>query len=511
MIAELRKLVAIPSVRGEATSDFPFGADVDRAYRFMLEKAEQDGFDAVDVGGFGGHIEWRGVNVDEATGIEAAAAATLGIPVHVDVVPAGDGWDEDPFEGKYISEDGTDCQASTNAPSPTNTPSPTNRIYGRGTTDNKNAVIATYYAMKALKESGFVPAKNIRLILGLDEETGWTGMAKYLEEVDAPDFGFSPDADFPVINGEMGMIVFEIAKKLEKTSESGLILRTIEGGNAPNMVPDFARAVVKYDDGKPKVKGKGRAKAQTKAKDKTAEAYEAVKNHVRDFKQRTGYNVTAKGRGTALEIAAEGVSAHGAHPELGTNAISVLMDCLSGLSIAGESTREFIDFYLEHIGFEIDGKGLGIDSSDAPSGPLIVNVGMISGNSEAIILTVNVRNPVSKKEEDVYDALRPILDKNGLGVVKLSGMEPIFVPPDSDFIETLLKVYRDNTGDTEAQPLVIGGGTYARAIPNAVAFGPRFPGEPDIMHQKNEYVTEGSFMKSSEIFADAIFELTKPD
>ncbi|MDR2487372.1 MAG: M20/M25/M40 family metallo-hydrolase, partial [Clostridiales Family XIII bacterium] len=99
-------------------------------------------------------------------------------------MPAGEGWHFDPFGGEVAE----------------------GRVYGRGTTDNKGAVCAVYMALKALKECGIEPAKNIRLILGLDEETGWRGMGKYLESCGAPSFGFSPDADFPAIHGEMGIL-----------------------------------------------------------------------------------------------------------------------------------------------------------------------------------------------------------------------------------------------------------------------------------------------------------------
>ena len=102
-----------------------------------------------------------------------------------------------------------------------------------------------------------------------------------------------------------------------------------------------------------------------------------------------------------------------------------------------------------------------------------------------------------------------MIDKNGFGVVKVSGMAPLYFAPDTDFIEILMSVYRENTGDNDAKPIVIGGGTYARAFPNAVAFGPRFPLEEDVMHQKDEFVSIDSLMTATHIYADAIYKLTK--
>ena len=456
VVATLRELVSFESVQGKATPECPFGKGVADAFDYMLKRAEADGFDVVNVDNYGGHIEWRGEDTTE----------TLGIPVHLDVVPAGDGWSVEPFGGEII--DG--------------------KIYGRGTTDNKGAVCATYYAMRALKESGFSPKKNIRLILGLDEETGWIGMEKYLEQIAPPDSGFSPDADFPVINGEMGMMIFEMAKKLDNSKIKGLQLRNIEGGNAPNMVPDFARAVVFEEN---------------------AKSYEKLKSSIEDFRKRTGRQLYGKGRGKAFEISVKGVSAHGAHPELGLNAISILMEFLSELNFANDSVRDYIDFYRHYLDYEIDGKSLGIAMKDSVSGNLICNVGMVSMNKDAAILTINVRYPVTKNEEDVYSALRPLIDKHSFGIVKIKGIDPLYFAPETPFIETLMSVYKENTGELDAKPIVIGGATYARAIPNAVAFGPRFPNEEDCMHQKDEFVSIDSLMKATHIFADAIYKLTE--
>jgi len=488
----LRELVSFKSVKNEPLQGRPFGEEVHKAYAYMLDKAKRDGFDVFDADGYGGHIEWLGAVTDERGEIIGAADGTLGVAVHLDVVPPGDGWTRDPWAGE-VSE---------------------GRIYGRGTTDNKGSVAAVYYAMKALKESGYAPAKNVRLIIGLDEETGWSGMDKYFEKAPTPDFGFSPDADFPVINGEKGMLVFEIAKKLEPGREEGLILRSMSGGSAPNMVPDRCRAILVFEDGVSDKKGKSRSKvngrmaagAEAKRREK---AFAHVRQAVFEYRERTGSKVFCKGVGNAIEVSAQGVSAHGAHPEKGVNAISVLMDLLSGLPLANESAREFVEFYQTRIGYELDGKSLGIAMSDGPSGALIVNTGMIDISREAAVLTVNVRYPVSKTDDDVYGALRPALDENGLGVVKIQHLAPLYYAPKDPMVEALMKVYRDNTGDLESQPIVIGGGTYARAIPRAVAFGPRFPDEEDIMHQKDEFVRMDSLMKAAHIYADAIYCLTQ--
>jgi succinyl-diaminopimelate desuccinylase len=149
--------------------------------------------------------------------------------------------------------------------------------------------------MKALKDAGVIPEKKVRLILGLDEETGWKGMDYYLKRVKHPDFGFSPDGEFPAIHGEMGLLIFDLAKKIGKPAANakGVALRSMTGGNAPNMVADHARAVIKAD------------------------SYDAVKDKIAEFRKSTGYQINAKGIGKNLEITTQGISAHGARPGKG--------------------------------------------------------------------------------------------------------------------------------------------------------------------------------------------------
>jgi succinyl-diaminopimelate desuccinylase len=360
------------------------------------------------------------------------------------------------------------------------------RIYARGTSDDKGPAAAVYMALKALKDSGFVPAKTVRIIIGLDEETGWRGMDKYLEAAGPPDFGFTPDGDFPAVNGEMGVINFELAKKLLKDGEGGFSVRSVVGGNAPNMVPDSARAIITGDAGK---------------------GFEGVKEKIAEYRASSGYRLTGKGIGSSFEITAHGVSAHGSTPDKGLNAISILLGFLGTLELANDSVREFIDFYNGNIGFDVHGAGLGVGLSDEPSGKLILNVGQIAMDRDAAILTVNVRYPVTLTLDDFYDALMPVVHRYDLGIVKGFDKAPIWFEPDDPFIEALMDVYREQTGEAEAKPLVIGGATYARAIPHAVAYGPKFPGGPDVEHQADEFIAVDGLMKLTHIYAEAIRRL----
>ena len=464
MIASLGTVLRCKSEQTEPTkteegSVYPFGEGVQEAFAAFLDIAEKMGFETYNADNYGGHVDFPG-----------SGDKVLGILGHLDVVPAGGGWDFDPYGGSVA--DG--------------------KIYGRGTTDDKGPLISCLYAMKALKEAGFQPKATIRLILGLDEENAWKGMDYYFSKVRKPDYGFTPDADFPVINGEKGILVFELARKFANSKTKGLKLRSITGGAAANSVADSCRAVIRDQSG--------------------AEAtYAKVREEAKAFREETGYKLRAKGVGKSLEITAEGVSAHGAKPETGLNAISIMMAFLGRLNFVDEDHNDFIDFYNKYIGFCLDGEKLGINFTDEASGKLVFNVGMAEMNEKAAGLTINVRYPVSMTGEDVYAGMAETLEKYNLGILKLKDQAPVYKDPEDPLIKTLVGIYQKHTGDTESRPMVIGGGTYARAAENIIAYGAQFPGDEDLMHQKNECLSIERLMQMTKIYAEAIYKLALED
>lgn len=467
MIKTLQELISIKSVVEPALNDsedgfLPFGKGVHDCFKYMLAKASADGFDIENVDNYGGHIEFGGYVLDDAGEIIGTNTEIVGILAHLDVVPEGSDWKYDPFSGEIA--DG--------------------KMFGRGASDNKGPLIASYYAMKALKDSGIIPGKKIRLILGLDEETNWDGMKHYFSKEKSPDLGFTPDADFPVIHGEKGILVFELAKKIGKTTNKGLELRTVTGGNAANMVVDSARAIFRCDN------------------------YDSAREIVAKYKAETGHKINVKGMGKSLEITSHGISSHGARPEKGLNAISIMMELLGKMPIVNEDMIEFIEFYNNHIGFELDGTKIGCGISDEVSGNLIFNVGTVNIDSEAGRLVINVRYPVTANEEDVYSSIMPILNMHNFGIIRLKNQDPIYFPEDYPMVEILMDIYREQTGDLNSKPIIIGGGTYARATNNVVAFGATFPGEEEVAHQKNEYISIDSLMRASKIYAEAIYKLS---
>ena len=471
-IQTLKSLISINSVQSDpvTTADgevYPFGQGVEDAFSHLLKVAEDSGFDVCDVDHYGGHIEWKGVKPSEDGGTRPADE-TLGILAHLDTVPVGDGWEHGPFSGDI--EDGY--------------------IWGRGSIDDKGPLTANFYAMKALKEAGYVPAKNIRLIIGLDEETNWIGMDHYFSKEPRPDFGYSPDADFPVLNGEKGIMSFKIAAKLGRTTVKGLELRKLSGGTAVNMVPAQARAVVNDPDLK---------------------VYDKIREMAEQYEMTTGHSLGIHRMGKSLEITAKGKSAHGSMPEQGINAISVLIGFLGQLNFINEDICGFFDFYNACIGMATDGSKIGCAMTDEQSGALSMNAGLVDYDGKAVSVTCDVRYPVTHSSDEVYSLMMPAIDKYGLGVLKGEDRAPIYFDTDSPLIRTFMDCYSDSTGDTESRPLVIGGGTYARTCENVVAFGAMFPGDPQLEHQPNERFSLERFSQIMDIYADAIYRLTQPD
>lgn len=207
-------------------------------------------------------------------------------------------------------------------------------------------------------------------------------------------------------------------------------------------------------------------------------------------------------------IKSYGVSAHGGTPEKGINAISQLISFICKLPLCVSEQTAYINFLDTHIGLETDGKSFGVAMSDQVSGKLVFNLGTIDISEEKGDVGINIRYPVTKKGNDVYNILKEKSSEAGIKVIEGDGKDPLYVPADNFMIKILQKVYEDVTGE-KAELIAIPGGTYARAIKNAVAFGPLFPGTEETAHEKDEYIKVDDLIKNTKIFAEAIYELVK--
>lgn len=451
IVKDTQAILRIRSVEGEAVGNMPFGEDVQRALETSLGMCEKLGMKTDNIDNYAGHAE-----IGEGDQV-------IGILCHLDVVPEGQDWDYDPFGA--VIEDG--------------------RIYARGALDDKGPAVAAAYAMKIVEEMGTKLDKKVRIIFGTNEETGSKGIEYYLEKIKAPDMAFTPDADFPVIHGEKGILLFELESKLGKKG----FIKSIKGGNAPNMVCDLAEIEFStYDE-----------KIEKLLLEKQEE-----------FEKSTGCRFIIEKDG-GFRLKSKGKSAHGSTPENGINAISGLMlfvnDTLKDVLDCGFG--RYFDFYSKHIGLDYNGQSIGCGFEDEQSGKLIFNVGMIESDEDSIKTKVNVRYPISSSRQEIYESMGQILSPFGVELSHMDESAPIYLPKDNKLVQSLIKVYKEVTGDMDAEPIVIGGGTYARSMKNAVAFGPLFADQEDVMHQKNEYISIDQLLMLVEMYAKAIIELLK--
>lgn len=463
MLRTLKESVSMQSVKADpvktAEGDIlPFGRGVHDALMHTLGVGASMGFESHNVDNYAGYIDFKAPDDRQA---EAKDFAIVG---HLDVVPVGTGWTNDPFT--MTEKDGN--------------------LYGRGTSDDKGPLVACMYAMKAIKEEGIPLRNNIRVILGLDEETGDISINYYTERYGHPDMGFTPDGEFPVINGEMGIMVFDLARKFShQPVKEDLRLTKLEGGTAHNAVPADAKAVIAGDK----------------------KYFDLIADKAAAYRAETGYDVRTKKQGSSMIVEARGIAAHGAHPHLGLNAVSIMMDFLGRISFANEELNDFIAFYNDHIGFDLHGERFGINFEDNQSGPLILNAGVANINEELATLTINIRFPVTYSDVDMAVGMESCLSDSSIGIITRAVQHPVFMDTDTPMVSKLLKAYRDETGDNETPSLVLPGGTYAKMVNNILCYGGMFPGEEDTMHQADERLSVDSYMKMARIYARAIYTL----
>jgi len=450
IIKSTQEIIRIKSIEGESKPGMPFGEGVAKSLECALNTAKDLGFHTVNLDGYVGYAEYgQGEDYVVALG-------------HLDVVPEGDGWIHPPYGAEI--HDG--------------------KMYGRGTTDDKGPIIATLYGLKAIKDANLPLSKRIRVLFGTNEETGSKELEYYLEREKAPVAGFTPDADYPIINGEKGITIFNIVKDFNSKNESENLIKYIKGGQAANMVPDYCEAGIV-----------------------TVDAQNIIKA-LETFAKEMDYKLSAEVKEDMVIIKSIGESAHGSLPQLGKNGIMQLFAFLGTLDLGSNDVSEFIEFLNKNIGMEIHGESFGVCLEDKDSGKLSFNVGVVSMDENSATVTLNLRYPVTNKLEDMMNPFNNRIEGTGIRVEKFVHQEPLYFSPDSPIIKALQKVYAEQTGQ-EAKLVSIGGGTYAKEMPNTVAFGPMFPGEEDTIHKPNEYITIDNLIKNAKIYAHALYELAK--
>ena len=415
---DLKAFIGIPSVSSDHEN-------VVRALRFILELAKTYGFEA------------RSVLEDQVGVIEMGSGdETLGILTHVDVVTPGDmeDWDTDPFAA--VIKDG--------------------RMYGRGTIDDKGMIIASLYAMRAVKELGLPLTKKVQLIMGTQEEVSWTDMDAYVKAYPLPDYGFTPDGEYPICNIEKGTVDQTMEFDITDTEEpEGLYLKGLDIGIANNVVP-------------------GKAKAQLS---------------------------------DGSEIAAVGKAVHSCQPERGDNAMFILTDQLKEMELEPNKLLSLLEAVREDMSDPFGSKVGLYSENEYYMGEFVHRNAfaptIFKTKDGKATINVNVRFPYGEDSKRIQDNFENWAKAHGGHTVKVNDLPAVFVSRERPFLKVFAEAYEDVSPFKNEFTLAYGG-SYAKAMPNVVSWAPLFPGEEDTCHEPNEYIDLANMLMSAEIFASSI-------
>lgn len=478
MVETLSELLMFCTVSGASAPEerSQYANEFSRAFSFLSSLARRMGF------------TWRNYDNRVAVVEMTGGAEVIGLPLHIDVVPAGEGWHYPAFGG--MVEDGV--------------------IYGRGAQDDKGPIVQMLYALYALKRLDLPFRRTVRLIVASQEETGdWGDVRDYLEREPAPHFSIVADGDFPVGNGEKGMLNLRIRFWWDEDLRQSPVLEFdhIEGGERPNIVPNRADIVWNVSP--------GQSTGVTETLRHCLQEYlEANRRTGADaFPLRLSRNPETGQQQAHVTFLGKG--AHSSTPEEGHNAALDALRFFPGVPETPETLKRIGAFLAEICGDHY-GQALGIEAAHDFIGKTTISLGVLSVDTEGVEAVVNVRTTYGQTSEEVLDAVRGRVEQwasaHGLeAVVDFDGetYEPLFLDPKDhpELIGALRESFSRVTGH-EARLIAKGGTTFAKAFPNAVSYGPVYPEEDTpLFHQADESLRIEHLLRNTKIYATALLML----
>jgi predicted dipeptidase len=435
---------------------------------WLMKTAADLGFVARDAGKVT-EIELPGPSAD---------APVLGLVIHGDVQPAdAEGWSFPPFEGRV--ENGY--------------------VLGRGAADDKGPLIQTLLAMKSLAATGVARTHTIRLLVGSEEESASAEMPEYLKTHQAPDYSLVLDSEFPVVVGEKAWDGLAVVTKLDARGTAPFVVESIDAGLSPSIVPDHAEVRLRWADG--------------------AADWTKLEAALRAVKMPEGTRLVVVPNEDVLRIVAYGKSAHaGVNLTGGRNALVALARAMEGKLPAGGADDLFR--FARLAGQDLHGTGLGIKDNDPIWGRYAVNVATVKRKSDEeptkFVLFINLRRipPRTGAQSQAHlEAELAKFNKDNAATLtfepELSYFldEPLGFDPNSKIVKRLMDVYSRATGEKNPRPAISGGGTYAKRIPNAIAFGMWFPGKPYPGHDTDEKIPIDDLQRGTRVLIHALVEI----
>ena len=442
-VSSIADVIKYDTTLKPAAPGCPFGRETADCLVYFLNLAKSMGFETRNYDNYAGEVIF-------------GEGEPLAVLAHLDVVPAGEGWSHPPFAAEIddeISEGGVEGM----------------KIWGRGAMDDKGPAIATLYAMKALKDEGFTPKRKIKFIVGCNEESGWKCLEHYRLSAELPEEGFSPDASFPAIYAEKGIIHCRCRFPLDKE-----YFVSVNAGEAANMVCARASAVL------------------------TDQAAAYAREYVSNLTERAGRRIAENGAACTYDEATRtitffGKSAHGSTPQKGVNALEAFLSFAAALDTGCRRAYDLLcaDVYR-------------LRAMRDETGELTMSPDVAKTENGTLEIIADIRFPATHTQQEV----RAAFEKSGADFEFINYQKPLYNNPDGKLISTLMKVYNAHTGRNE-KAVAIGGGTYARALKCGCGFGPEMEDEESTIHQPNEYVTFERVRMMLAVYYDALKELTK--
>lgn len=413
----LKEWISIPSIYDESTlsKDMPFGQNVSDALLWFEKLGRNNNFTVENVDNHAVYIEY------------GQGSEHIDIFGHCDVVNVSQDWSSNPFELKVDND----------------------KLIARGVSDNKGPMIACFLALKMIRDLDIKLNRKVRLIVGGNEESGFKCIKHYYSKEPYGVCGFTPDAKFPVLNGEKG--AGSIFLKLDIEDKDLIVTGGLEHNTIPNKV--------------------------------------IIKNINKDKKSIVN-----------------GIGGHSSKPQ---NAINPIPKAL--IKLYDELNKKWmLDLYNLINEENVNGKLFELDI-EGKCGILSIVPTVINVKDGFVEVILNVRYPENIKFEEIIKNINNYIDKNNMEKFNVSGKEvkkSNYINEKSQLVKTLHDIYIKYSEDTKSVIRVTSAGSYASEMNNAVIYGCEFPsGGFGNIHQDNEFASLEKLTISISIYADAIVSL----
>jgi len=441
LLEDLQRLVRIPSVYDASTvaAAMPYGKNVSDGLAFMRERALADGFEVRQFDGQAIAIVYH------------PGGARVDVVSHVDVVEPGIGWDFDPFGAQVVG----------------------NRLYGRGTQDMKASLMLTYYALKIIREHWLPVKKELRVVVGCDEERTMDDIIHYIRCAGEPSFAFTPDGFFPLQIGEKGALMWRLRGSMESCIEE------LSGGVQCNVVPPVATCTIR------------------------SSALQALRTVFQNMHLKGSVGLQSAHGESRVLIQVEGRSAHASVPHQGINAIILMC------TLVARVTADPLATLVSTVFGDCQGGNAGLACDIQPMGKLTLNLGVLRVDHGQVYGEIDCRYPHPVDSRDLTCSIAKACLPLAISLDYDS--PPVLHDPDSPPIRALLDTYRKVTGDTASPPVISGGVSYSKVIANCVAFGPHLAGLESLAHKANEYFPIDQLPMLLELYTRSMVEVASLD